>query len=56
MSSSGAPSRYGGHDHCLNAYSKNYGCNDCVWFKWNGELYGFPDIHPQDFKKYLDAP
>ena len=54
MENGGAPGRYGGHEHCLNAYSKNYGCEDCIWLKWNGELYGFSDIIPHDFKKHLD--
>ena len=51
MSADGVPGRYGGHDRCLDAYSKNYGCDDCVWLKWHGELHGFPDINPYDFKK-----
>ena len=55
MSSEGVPGHYGGHDHCLNAYSKNYGCESCIWLKWHGNLHGFPDIHPGDYKKYLDT-
>ena len=54
LETSGVPGRFGGHDKCLNAYSKNYGCDACVWLKWYGELHGLPDIHPQDFRKYLD--
>ena len=29
--------------------------DDCVWLKWHGELYGYPDIHPSDLKKYLES-
>ena len=54
MSKTGIPGRYGGHERCLDAYSKNYGCADCVWLKWNGEIHGFPDINPHDYEKYLD--
>ena len=54
MSTDGIPGRYGGHERCLEAYSKNYGCEGCVWLKWHGELHGFPDINPHDYKKYLD--
>ena len=54
MSVSGVPGRYGGCDRCMSAYSKNYGCDDCVWLKWHGDLHGYPDIHPSDFKKYLE--
>ena len=54
MSVRGVPGRYGGCDRCMEAYSKNYGCDDCVWLKWHGKLHGYPDIHPSDFKKYLE--
>ena len=30
MSKYGAPSRYGGHDRCMNGSSNNYGCDSCV--------------------------
>ena len=53
MNRGGVPGQYGGHDHCLRAYSKNYGCEGCIWLKWHGDLHGFPDIHPHDFKKHL---
>ena len=55
MSSGEVPGCYGGHDRCLNAYSKNYGCEACIWLKWFGQLHGFPDINPGDYKKYLDT-
>ena len=54
LSESGVPGRYGGHDRCLDAYSKNYGCDACVWLKWHGNLHGFPDINPHDYRKYLE--
>ena len=54
MSSSGIPGRYGGHERCMNAYSNNYGCDGCIWLKWNGDLYGLPDINPNVYRKYLD--
>ena len=53
MSIGGVPGRYGGCDRCTEAYSKNYGCDDCVWLKWHGDLHGYPDIHPCNLKKYL---
>ena len=55
LSTAGVAGQYGGHEKCLNAYSKNYGCEGCIWLKWYGDLYGFPDVHPCDFKKHLDA-
>ena len=54
MSRAGVPGRYPGHEKCMDAYSKNYGCDECVWLKWHGELHGYPDIHPSDYKKHLD--
>ena len=54
MSRAGVPGRYPGHERCMNAYSNNYGCEDCVWLKWHGELHGYPDIHPADFRKHLE--
>ena len=54
LSRAGVPGRYPGHEKCMDAYSKNYGCEDCVWLKWHGDLHGYPDIHPSDFKKYLE--
>ena len=55
MSEYGAPGRYGGHERCLNGNSKNYGCDSCVWLKWFGDLHGFPDINPWDYKQYLET-
>ena len=54
MSNAGVPGRYPGHERCMDAYSKNYGCEDCVWLKWHGEIHGYPDIHPSDYKKHLE--
>ena len=39
---------------CFEVDYKNYGCDDCVWLKWHGDLHGYPDINPWEFKKYLD--
>ena len=56
MSNAGVPGKYGGCERCMREYySKNYGCDDCVWLKWHGELHGYPDINPWDFKKYLQS-
>ena len=54
MSRAGVPGRYPGCERCMEAYSKNYGCDSCVWLKWHGEPHGYPDIHPADYKKYLE--
>ena len=54
MLTDGVPGRFGGHEKCLDAYSKNYGCESCIWLKWYGELHGFPDVSPSIFRKYLD--
>ena len=54
MTRAGVPGRYPGCERCMNAYSKNYGCQGCIWLKWHGELHGYPDIHPSDYKKHLD--
>ena len=54
LSKGGVPGRYSAHEQCLGAYSKNYGCEDCVWLKWYGQIHGLPDIHPYDFKKFLE--
>ena len=48
------PSAYGCHESCLKSSVKNYGCNSCVWFKWHGQQFGFPDINPEVYKKYID--
>ena len=45
LSSGGVPKRYGGHQRCLNPYSKTYGSDECVWLKWYGELNGLPYIN-----------
>ena len=53
-STSGVPARYHTHENCMEIDHHNYGCRDCVWYKWWGELHGYPDINPWDFKKHLD--
>ena len=56
MSKQGVPAQYGGHERCLNmSPSKNYGCDDCIWFKWHDQLHGYPDINPGDFRKHLES-
>ena len=50
----GVPARYHTHENCMEIDHHNYGCRDCVWYKWWGELHGYPDVNPWDFKKYLD--
>ena len=36
-SESGVPSRYNTHEYCMRIEYENYGCEDCIWFKWWGE-------------------
>jgi hypothetical protein len=48
------PGQFGGHKRCYSIDNKNYGCENCVWQKWYGELYGYPDINPWEFKKHLE--
>ena len=55
MSKTGVPGRYGGHTSCMGISVKNYGCNSCVWYKWHGELHGYPDVDPSDFQNHLDS-
>ena len=54
ISERGVPSRFSTHDYCMRIEYENYGCQDCVWFKWWGELHGYPDINPWDFKEHLE--
>ena len=53
LTRAGVPGCYGGHSQCFSIDNANYGCEDCVWLKWHGDLHGYPDINPWDFKKYL---
>ena len=53
MARAGVPGWYGGHERCFSIDNDNYGCEDCVWLKWHGDVHGYPDINPWDFKKYL---
>ena len=52
-SEAGVPARYNTHEYCMRIDYRNYGCEDCIWFKWWGELHGFPDINPWCFKEHL---
>ena len=40
------------HEYCMRIDYENYGCEDCKWFKKWGELHGYPDINPWDFKEH----
>ena len=40
--------------YCFRMEHKNYGCESCVWIKHFGELHGYPDTDPFDYRKYLD--
>ena len=51
MSKNGVPGKFGApHRKWLDAISKNYGCEACIWQKWHGERFGYPDMNPKDFK------
>jgi hypothetical protein len=39
--------------YCMRIEYEKYGCESCVWIKCYGELHGYPDVDPYDFKKYL---
>ena len=39
--------------YCMRIEHEKYGCESCVWIKCYGELHGFPDIDPDDYKKHL---
>ena len=54
ISERGVPSRYSTCEYCMRIEWKNYGCEDCIWFKWWGELHGYPDINPWSFKEHLE--
>ena len=40
--------------YCMRIEYEKYGCESCVWIKCFGELHGYPDVHPSDYKKYSD--
>ena len=40
------------HEYCMRIEYENYGCEDCKWFKRWGELHGYPDINPWNFKEH----
>ena len=48
---------FAGCFRCFSVDNENYGCDNCTWlkwwFKWHGELHGFPDVSPWIYKKYL---
>ena len=39
--------------YCMRIEYERYGCDSCVWIKCFGELHGYPDIAPHDYKEYL---
>ena len=39
--------------YCMRIEYEKYGCDSCVWIKCFGELHGYPDIAPHDYKDYL---
>ena len=39
--------------YCMRIDYEKYGCESCVWIKCFGDLHGYPDVDPYDFKKYL---
>ena len=53
VSESGVPSRFWTHEYCMRIEYENYGCEECIWFKWWGQLHGYPDINPWTFKEHL---
>ena len=52
-SEKGVPSRYNTHEYCMRIEYENYGCENCIWYKWWGEKHGFPDINPWSFREHL---
>ena len=52
-SHAGVPHQLGQtHEYCMRIEYVNYGCEDCKWYKKWGELHGYPDINPWDFKEH----
>ena len=39
--------------YCMRIDCDNYGCESCVWIKHFGELHGYPDINPSEYKLHL---
>ena len=39
--------------YCMRIEYERYGCESCVWMKTFGNLHGYPDIDPYDFRNYL---
>ena len=38
--------------YCMRIDYERYGCDSCVWIKCFGELHGYPDRNPYDYKKF----
>ena len=39
--------------YCMRIEYEKYGCDSCVWIKCFGELHGYPDVAPHDYRKHL---
>ena len=39
--------------YCMRIEYERYGCDSCIWIKCFGELHGYPDVNPYDYKKHL---
>ena len=39
--------------YCMRIHCHNYGCESCVWMKHFGDLHGYPDINPSEYKQHL---
>ena len=39
--------------YCMRIEHEKYGCESCIWIKCYGELHGYPDIDPYEYKKHL---
>ena len=38
--------------YCMRIEYDRYGCDSCVWIKCFGELHGYPDRNPYDYKQF----
>ena len=39
--------------YCMRIEYEKYGCESCVWIKCFGELHGYPDVAPHDYKDFF---
>ena len=40
------------HERCMAVEYERYGCESCIWLKCHGDLHGYPDINPWDYRQY----